>query len=158
VDIVTYLQEVKITPKKQENPRINPSPTEVMAALHKEERHPQGQDQLQQLWYKEPRHAQRAGNRTLSEDNIPRLKHQWYEEFKDILQETPSRLPPLREVNHEINLIDPNKRYTHHLLTWPVPLRTQFYEKLNLYVDAGWWKEFPMSQASSLICLPKKDG
>jgi IS5 family transposase len=33
----------------------------------------------------------------------------------------------------------------------------QFYEKLNRYVDAGWWKEFPMSQASLLICLPKKD-
>jgi hypothetical protein len=85
VDIITYLQEAKIMPKKQENPRINLSPTEAMAALHEEERHPQGQDQPQQPWYKEPCHDQRAGNRTLSEDDIPRLKQQWYEEFKDIL-------------------------------------------------------------------------
>jgi hypothetical protein len=48
VDIVTYLREVKIMPKKQEKLRINPSPTEAMAALHDEERQPQGQDQLQQ--------------------------------------------------------------------------------------------------------------
>jgi hypothetical protein len=34
----------------------------------------------------------------------------------------------------------------------------QFYEKLNRYMDTGWWKEFPTSQASPLICLPKKDG
>jgi hypothetical protein len=158
VDIVTYLQEVKITPKKQENLRINPLPTEVMAALHEEERQPQGQDQLQQMQYKEPHHAQSVGNRTLLEDDIPWLKQQWYKVFKDILQGTLSTLPPLREVNHEINLIDPDKRYTHCLPTWPVPLRMQFYEKLNCYVDAGWWKEFPMSQALLLICLPKKDG
>jgi hypothetical protein len=145
-------------PKRQENPRINSSPTEAMAVLHDEEKQPQGKDQLQQPWHREPQHTQSAGNRTLLEDDIPWLKQQWYEEFKDILQGTLSRLPPLREVNHEINLIDPNKKYTHHLLTCPVPLRTQFYEKLNCYVDAGWWKEFPTSQASPLICLPKKDG
>jgi hypothetical protein len=102
--------------------------------------------------------TQDTGNVALSEEDIRKLKQQWYEEFKDILQGTPSRLPPLREVNHEINLIDPNKRYTHRLPTCPVPLRMQFYEKLNCYVDAGWWKEFPTSQASPLICLPKKDG
>jgi hypothetical protein len=92
------------------------------------------------------------------EDDIPQLKQQWYEEFKDILQGTLSRLPPLREVNHEINLINPNKKYTYHLLTCPVPLQTQIYEKLNRHMDVKWWKEFTISQALLLICLPKKDG
>ena len=44
-----------------------------------------------------------------SEEDIPRLTHQWWDAYQDILQGTPEELPPLREVNHEINLIDPNK-------------------------------------------------
>jgi hypothetical protein len=94
----------------------------------------------------------------LTEEDIPRLRQQWYEEFKDILEGTPEELPPLQEVNHEINLIDPDKRYTHRLPTCPVPLRPQFHEKLNRYVNVGWWKETRASQAAPLMCLPKKDG
>jgi hypothetical protein len=94
----------------------------------------------------------------LTEADIPRLRQQMYEEFKDILQGIPEELPPLREVNHEINLIDPDKKYTHWLPTCPVPLQPQFYEKLNHYVDAGWWKEHPAPQAAPLMCLSKKDG
>jgi len=76
-------------------------------------------------------HKKDGNNRPLTEDDIPRLRQQWFDEFKDILQETPEELPPLREVNHEINLIDPDKKYTHRLPTCPVPLRQQFYDKLN---------------------------
>jgi hypothetical protein len=100
-----------------------------------------------------------AGNEDspLMEDDIPRLRQQWYERFKDILQETPEQLSPLRNINHEINLVDPDKRYTHWLPTCPVPLRPHFYEKLNCYVDAGWWKKHSASQAAPLMCIPKKD-
>jgi hypothetical protein len=98
------------------------------------------------------------GKAPLTEEDIPRLRQQWYDEFKDILQGTPNELPPLREVNHEINLIDPDRKYTHRLPMCPVPLRTEFYSKLNRYVNAGWWKEHPASQAAPLMCIPKKDG
>ena len=74
------------------------------------------------------------------------------------MQGTPEGLPLLREVNHEINLIEPDKKYTYRLPSCPAPLRPQFYEKLNRYVDAGWWKEHPTSQAAPLMCIPKKDG
>jgi hypothetical protein len=97
------------------------------------------------------------GKTCLTEEDIPWLRQQWYDEFKDILQGTPEELPPLREVNHEINLIDPDKKYTHRLPMCPVPLQPQFYDKLNRYVDAGWWKEHPTSQAAPLMCIPKKD-
>jgi hypothetical protein len=40
----------------------------------------------------------------LTEGDILKLKQQWYDKYKDILQGTKEELPPLREVNHEINL------------------------------------------------------
>jgi hypothetical protein len=86
------------------------------------------------------------------------LRQQRYDEFNDIFQGAKEELPPLREVNHEINIIDSEKKYTHRLATCPIALRPQFYEKLNRYVNAGWWKEHPTSQAAPLMCIPKKDG
>ena len=102
--------------------------------------------------------AQPNTEHLLTEQDIPWLRQQWYEEFKDILQGTPEELPLLRKVNHEINLIDPDKKYFHRLPSCPVPLRPQFYEKLNRYVNRGWWKEHPVVQAALLMCISKKDG
>ena len=73
----------------------------------------------------------------LTEDDIPRLRQQWYDEFKDIMQGTKEELPPLRVVNHEIKLIDPNKQYVYCMPSCPTALREQFYEKLHRYVNAG---------------------
>ena len=54
-----------------------------------------------------------------TEDDIPRLREQWHDNYQDILQGTPEELLPLREVNHEINMIDPNKQYTYYLPRCP---------------------------------------
>ena len=54
-----------------------------------------------------------------TEDDIPRLTQQWCDNYQDILQGTPEELPPLQEVNHEINLINPDHRYTYHLPRCP---------------------------------------
>ena len=94
----------------------------------------------------------------LTDEDIPRLRQQWYEEFKDIFQGVKEELPPLREVNHEINLIDPDKKYSYRLPTCPTALRPQFYDKLNRYINAGWWKEQTATQAAPLMCIHKKDG
>ena len=80
------------------------------------------------------------GTNPLTEEDIPKLKQQWYDKYKEILQGTKEELPTLREVNHEINLIDPNTKYTYHLPRCPVALREQFHEKFNHYIDAGWWE------------------
>ena len=90
--------------------------------------------------------------------NIPRLTHQWRDAYQDILQGTPEELPPLREVNHEINLIDPNKRYTYHLPRCPEAYREEFYAKLERYTRAGWWEPHTASQAAPLLCVAKKTG
>jgi len=67
-------------------------------------------------------------------------------------------LPPFREVNHEIHTIDENRRYTYHMPRCPSALREEFYQKLNRYINAGWWEARASSQAAPLICIPKKDG
>ena len=55
-----------------------------------------------------------AGIRTtkpLTEEDIPRLREQWFQKYSDILSGAPPELPPLREVNHRIPLTDEGKRY-----------------------------------------------
>ena len=68
---------------------------------------------------------------TYTEDDIPSLTQQWCDGYQDILQGTPEELPPLREVNHEINLINPDHRYTYHLPRCPEAYREEFYSKLD---------------------------
>lgn len=94
----------------------------------------------------------------LKESDIPRLRQQWADEFHDMVQGTPNKLPPLREVNHEIHLIDESKRYTYHLPRCPTALRDEWHSKLNRYVDAGWWEPRSAAQAAPMMCIPKKDG
>jgi hypothetical protein len=94
----------------------------------------------------------------LSEEDYPRLRQQWHDEYYELVQGVKEVLPPFREVNHEIHLVDENKRYTYHLPRCPTSLRGEFYEKLNRYVDAGWWEAKSCDQAAPMMCLPKKDG
>ncbi|KAG6858984.1 hypothetical protein C0995_012448, partial [Termitomyces sp. Mi166 len=60
------------------------------------------------------------------------------QEFVDIINGTKEELPPWREVNHEINLIDEGKQYK--------------------YLNAKWWEPQAATQAAPLLCIPKKDG
>src|ERR1700744_2754891 len=69
----------------------------------------------------------------LTKGYIPRLKQQWYESCKDIMGGVPERLPPLREVNHKINLINDNKVYGYHYPRCPDLLKVQLLDKLAKY-------------------------
>ncbi|KAG6882236.1 hypothetical protein C0992_012396, partial [Termitomyces sp. T32_za158] len=94
----------------------------------------------------------------LREEDIPRLRQQWQQEFADIVNGTKPELPPWREVNHEINLIDKNKQYKYHLPRCPRALQEQLRDKTNRYINAKWWEPRPARQAAPLLCIPKKDG
>ena len=93
-----------------------------------------------------------------SEEQLTNLRQGWYDEFHEILQGVPETLPPLRAVNHEIHLMDPEKRYTYNLPRCPATVRKEFQHKLNRYVNAGWWVPATGTQAPPLLCVPKKDG
>src|SRR5258705_6071885 len=47
------------------------------------------------------------------------LREWWHQCFDDVMALVPEILPPFREVNHQITLIDPNKRYLERRATCP---------------------------------------
>ncbi|KAG6869889.1 hypothetical protein C0995_016466, partial [Termitomyces sp. Mi166 len=94
----------------------------------------------------------------LSEDDFPQLCQAWQQEFADIINRTKEELPPWREVNHEINLIDESRQYKYHLPCCPQALQEQLCEKTNRYLNAKWWELWVATQAAPLLCIPKKDG
>ena len=96
--------------------------------------------------------------RPLTEEDIPRLREQWFHKYSDILGGAPPELPPLREVNHRIPLIDEGKRYTYHLPRCPDSLRQQLSDKIRQYMEAGWWEMKSTPQAAPMLCIPKKNG
>uniref|UniRef100_A0A0W0FW83 Reverse transcriptase RNase H-like domain-containing protein n=1 Tax=Moniliophthora roreri TaxID=221103 RepID=A0A0W0FW83_MONRR len=82
----------------------------------------------------------------LTEADIPRLHEQWLNEYADILGGVPEALPPLREINHTIPLIDPSKKYNYYLPHCPDSLQQQLKEKIEQYTCAGWWQAEPWRQ------------
>lgn len=91
-------------------------------------------------------------------EKLEKLRKHWLEEYNNIMNGPPNRLPLMREVNHEINLIDEGKRYGYHSPCCPDSMKGQFHEKLNRYINAGWWQAKPINQAAPLLCVAKKDG
>ncbi|KAG6881115.1 hypothetical protein C0995_002968 [Termitomyces sp. Mi166 len=94
----------------------------------------------------------------LSEDDFPRLRQAWQQEFADIINGMKEELPPWREVNHEINLIDESRQYKYHLPRCPQALQEQLCKKTNRYLNAKWWEPQAATQAAPLLCILKKDG
>src|ERR1700720_1340759 len=92
------------------------------------------------------------------EEQLPNLRKNWVETAKDILSGAPSHLPPLREVNHKIPIIDEEKQYNYYLPRCPDALKTQLIDKIQNYKSAGWWEETNVSQAALMLCVFKKGG
>ena len=95
---------------------------------------------------------------TETREDYPRLRQQWQDEFSDVVNGVPEKVPPLRAVNHEIHLIDDNKVYKYHTPRCPDSLKEQLRAKVNRYIDAGWWEPCQVYQAAPMLCFPKRDG
>lgn len=118
----------------------------------------------------EPASSQRhsPAARVSSEDDIPATgrepqAHQHFrrhllEEFAELFQPVPPELPPFRDINHTIPIIDEKKRYNYRLPKCPEVLRPELSAKIERYVKAGWWEPRPTNQAAPLLCVYKKDG
>lgn len=94
----------------------------------------------------------------LTREDLPRLREAWLEKYADILGGVPERLPPFREINHRIPLIDEGKVYKYHLPRCPDSLKPKLIEKINRYERAQWWVHTNVPQAMPMMCLPKRDG
>ncbi len=76
----------------------------------------------------------------------------------DILAGPPEKLPPLREVNHMIPLIDKAKKYQYYTPKCPDSMKPQLLEKIKQYQQLGWWERQTATQAVPMLCVLKKDG
>lgn len=92
------------------------------------------------------------------EVNIQELRDRWFAKYDDMLRPPPPELPPWREVNHKIPLIDENKQYRYRLPRCPEAIKTELLTKIQKYTDAVWWKMTNVSQAAPLLCVTKKNG
>jgi hypothetical protein len=93
----------------------------------------------------------------LTEEDIPRSREEWMKSCEDIMKGAPEKLPPLREVNHRIPLIDENKRYKYHTPRCPDSLKPELVEKIAHYMSAGWWEPAQTEQAALMLCMHKKN-
>jgi FtsZ-binding cell division protein ZapB len=137
-----------------------PSIEESMEAIKKLEMqysHPKrSTESLSKRTRTDTKGKRRASEHT--EEELANLRQGWHDRYQEILQGVPEELPPLRAVNHEINLIDPNKKYNYHLPRCPASVQEEFQAKLNRYINTEWWVPATGLQAAPLMCVPKKDG
>ena len=93
----------------------------------------------------------------LRDDNIPQLLWSWDNNITDLVSGIPLKLPPIREVNHEINLIDPKKRIHYHLLKYPEHFHEELSQKIERYTTAQWWIPTVAYQVVPMLCILKKN-
>ena len=92
----------------------------------------------------------------LMELEIPCLRNQWLQKYKNWLGGMVQKLPLLWEVNHNIPLIDNDKHYGYHLPYCTDALKQQLSDKIQLYTDVEWWVMKSVPQATSMLCITKK--
>jgi hypothetical protein len=80
------------------------------------------------------------------------------DKINDLLSGIPLELPPLREVNHEINLVDPAKCIRYRLPKCPEHFREDLSAKIERYTTAEWWAPAVAHQAVPMLCVPKNNG
>jgi hypothetical protein len=79
-------------------------------------------------------------------------------EYKDVFPESlPHGLPPLREVNHRIQLIDPNKKVRPKVYSIPLKYEQQIRDQINAYCDSDWFFPTATDDAAPAFVVPKKD-
>ncbi|KIJ29917.1 hypothetical protein M422DRAFT_94802, partial [Sphaerobolus stellatus SS14] len=89
----------------------------------------------------------------LTKDDFSCLRSQWKEKYSDLFSNIPLELPPMREVNHRIKLIDSDKQFNYRLPKCLEALRPQLHAKIDRYIKAGWWEPTSASQAVPMLCI-----
>ncbi|KIO16999.1 hypothetical protein M407DRAFT_51134, partial [Tulasnella calospora MUT 4182] len=96
----------------------------------------------------------RAAN--VAEGQLELLRQQLATEARDLCTDMKNtELPPLREINHKIELIDPNKKYSWRQAKCPEAIRELWNEKRDQYMKSGRWRFRTGRNASPLLILLK---
>ena len=73
------------------------------------------------------------------------------DKMTDLVNGIPPKVPPFRMINHEINLIDPNKQIKYRLPKCPDTLKEELAEKISRYTSTGWWVPTTVWQAMNSL-------
>jgi len=92
---------------------------------------------------------------TSAESDIPRLRKEWIQTCEDMFANQLDELPPLREINHKIPLIDDTKTYHHRQPKCPDAFKPALMAKIERYTRAKWWIPITASRATPMMCIPK---
>ena len=79
------------------------------------------------------------------------LRESWMDKIVDLVSGVPPKVPPFRMINHQINLIDPNKRIHYQLPKCPDTLKEELAEKISRYTSTGWWVPATVWQIANSI-------
>ena len=90
-------------------------------------------------------------------EDIPCLCEEIIDLFSDLLGALPLELPPLRELLHEIPLIDESKQLKHRLPKCPEAFCPELAQKIERYTTIRWWIPAADKQAMPMLCIPKKN-
>ena len=88
---------------------------------------------------------------------IPQLHEEITEKYSNLLGPLPLKLPPFREVSHEIPLIDESKQLKHRLPKCSEAFHSEPAPKIERYTTAGWWVPAATKQVMPMLCIPKKN-
>ncbi len=89
-------------------------------------------------------------------DKLSVLREQWMNKIIDLVSGIPPQIPPLRMINHEIKLIDPDKWINYRLPKCPDALKEELADKISRYTSAGWRVPAMVQQAVLMLCILKK--
>ncbi|KAF8231797.1 hypothetical protein L208DRAFT_1275090 [Tricholoma matsutake] len=92
----------------------------------------------------------------LSKKDLPCLQEEWKHSCQDILSGVPDKLPPLREINHHIPLVDEKNKYNYYLPKCPDSMRKPLSKKVAKYCRVGWWRPARVEQAAPMLVVLKK--
>src|SRR6266481_635157 len=91
-----------------------------------------------------------------AKDKLSVLREQWMNKIIDLVSGILPQIPPLRMINHEIKLIDPDKRINYRLPKCPDALKEELADKISRYTSTGWWVPTTVQQAVPMLCVLKK--
>jgi hypothetical protein len=94
----------------------------------------------------------------LTDNDIPRTSEEWMEKITDLISGIPLELPPLHEVNNEINLVDPTKRIRYRLPKYPEHFHEDLSVKIERYTTTEWWVPAVAHQVVPMLYVLKKNG
>ena len=94
----------------------------------------------------------------LKDDDIPQLHKSWDSNITDLVSGFPLEVPPIWEVNHKINLIDPKKHLHYQLLKCAEHFHEELSQFSERYTTAQWWIPAVAHQAVTMLCILKKNG